>query len=144
MIVTSTYLSTIIHLIGAVLALLFWVLDFYFLFFLLMFVYACLIYTFRKVRPLVNKQKDFDDGSLIFSPVNGKVVSIQKKKDHFTFGKNLIEVHLRMSFLDEYGIYSPFNSEVQKAFFTKGESVFRYKENSFSLNQKALCSRRHP
>lgn len=88
------------------------------------FFYACIYILFRRNRnDFRNEQRD--TRGVMFSPVNGKVVHLEKNVSHGIFGEGLTEIQLAIPWWKEMGIFLPFSSEVKSLIVLKGISFFR-------------------
>lgn len=96
------------------------------LYFPYFFVLVFILLLFRKKNG-VNFQDLTSSASGLFSPVNGKIMSIQKHVDHDIFGNDLNVIQIRMDIFDEYGILLPLTSEVKDLRFKDGNSFWRNK-----------------
>lgn len=102
-----------------------WSFDLYFVLGLVSLIYFFHYFLFRKNR------NDFRDDTtvtqgVVFSPVNGKVMSVNKHVFHPHYGKNLIEIQLSIPWWKEMGISLPWSCEVKDMFVSEGPSFFRY------------------
>jgi phosphatidylserine decarboxylase len=88
-------------------------------------IYITLYLVLRKSR------NDFRDDPIstkgvIFSPCNGKVLSIDKGISHVLYGENLTEIQIMIPWWKEMGIYLPLSAEIKNIMVHKGRSFFRY------------------
>lgn len=84
---------------------------------------------------LRKNRNDFRDDQVstkgvIFSPINGKVLSIEHGISHGVFGEQLVEIQLMIPWWKEMGIYLPLSAEIRNLTIVKGESFFRWKKFS--------------
>lgn len=67
-------------------------------------------------------------GGVIFSPVNGKIIHIEKNISHGLHGEQMLEVQIVIPWWSEMGIFMPLSAEVKALLVLKGKSFFRYKQ----------------
>jgi len=63
---------------------------------------------------------------VIFSPCNGKVISVETGVSHDYFGQELTEIQIAIPWWNEMGIYLPLSCEILDLKILKGRSFYRY------------------
>lgn len=134
-----TYLPRFTHFLFWLGLFLSWVLSLTSLFMILIITYASCFALFRR------SNRDILDGpafsnEVLFSPINGKVISIRRAVDHAYFGKDMNEIRIASSWFNEMGIYLPFSSEVKDINVRKGNTFFRYRKIEFFQKDQMIDS----
>jgi hypothetical protein len=92
----------------------------------LLLLYAIVLVLFRKKKTVYKETAPMNAEKVIYSPINGSVVSISKNVDHPHFGENLNEIRILIPWWSEYGIYMPVSGEIDNLIKNSGPSHFRY------------------
>ena len=117
-----SYLPRIIHRNVALLLFVCWIFNLGTLFIVLVLVYGSGLFLFRKVTKKI--QDAPRSGNLtIYSPINGKVISIERGVDHDVFGKDMTQMRLSIPFFKEMGLFLPTTSEVVEVKAKKGRKI---------------------
>jgi phosphatidylserine decarboxylase len=134
-----SYIPKTIHRNVALLLFVCWIFNLVTLFIFLGVIYSLGLFFFRRHNKKI--QDAPRSGNLtIYSPLNGKVVSITKGCDHDIFGKDLIEMRLSIPFFKEMGLFIPTNSEVIDLQVNRGQKALRFKKNLEKISsQTGLC-----
>lgn len=94
--------------------------------FFCLFVALCVILFFtRRLPPHFQEDLGLKEGSF-YSPVNGKVVQINRRVGHDTFDELVNEIIVVSPWWREHGIYLPFKSEVFDLKNLSSTANFRY------------------
>jgi len=134
-----SYLPRIIHRNVALLLFVCWIFNLATLFVILILIYGLGLFLFRKITKKI--QDAPRSGNLtIYSPVNGKVVSIDKNVNHDVFGSEMIQMRLAIPFFKEMGLFLPTSSEVVNLKAKKGRKMFRLNKSFETLSSETgLC-----
>lgn len=124
----KNFLPTAFHRIFLSLLGLFFLFGLWSLFLIIVIFYALTLAIFRRSKLINFQESEVEEGAL-FSPVNGKVVSIERDIDHPFFGESMIAIRILINPWNEYGIYLPTTSEVKEVHLEKSEEFFRYKRD---------------
>lgn len=108
----------------------FWLFNFHFFFSVTLIIFLVLIFIFRKLPPAFQEDSELKSG-ILFSPVNGKVLSVTEGVEHPILGSNFKEVVIVSSWLREQGVYFPTRSEVIDINYTPNKGHFRYSMKNF-------------
>lgn len=123
----KSYIPPKLTTLFVMLAIFLWLFNFYNSFLVLILLYLFIYVVLRRDRndflddPMVTK-------GVIFSPVNGKIMSVVRNVSHGSFGENLIEIQIMIPWWEEQGIYLPLSSEVKNVRIMKGNSIWRYRK----------------
>ena len=86
--------------------------------------YLVLLILFRKSRLVIHEDSSVPDG-FVLSPSNGKVLAIRRGVFHETFGQDLTELRISLSWFSEVGLSFPVTGEVESYKLRKGVSFLR-------------------
>ncbi len=120
-----TYLSYNVHCFFAFLIFILWIIESSFALLLAILAYGIFLFFFRKYKSVYHEDAAIKKG-MIYSPVNGRVISIKKGVDHAFFGKNLSEFRILIPWWKEFGLYLPSKSEVIDLVVERGKSFYRF------------------
>lgn len=63
---------------------------------------------------------------VLFSPVNGKIIKIEKSFSHPQFGDQMTRIQIVVPWWKEMGVFLPVTSEVKNMVVNEGSTHFRY------------------
>jgi phosphatidylserine decarboxylase len=95
--------------------------------------YFFLLWFFRVKR--LNGEVPGPSEDLIFSPIWGKVHSIERGVSFNGLGDDLIRVRLTLGPLGPFGVYLPLNGEIRDIFSIPGEGFFRFSKNEVEITK---------
>ena len=134
-----TYLPRFTHFLFWIGLLFAWALSLDVTIILVMSIYLSCCLLFRRLNRNILDGPAFSN-EVLFSPINGKIISVRKQVDHAYFGKNKCEIRIASSWFNEMGIYLPFSSEVKDIKVKKGDSFFRYRKSEFFQKEHMIDS----
>ncbi len=120
----KSYLPAKFNTFAIIFFLIVWIFGFYKILLVSFLIYIFLYTILHKNR------NDFRDDpvstkGVIFSPVNGKIIHIERNVSHGFFGDNLIEIQIMIPWWREMGIFLPLSCEIKNLLVLKGQSFFR-------------------
>ena len=95
-------------------------------------VYFLLYFYFRKKESLF-LENGKNSKTIIYSPISGKVLEINKEFNHPFLGEDFVQLRLVLPFWNELGIMAPFSSEVKNLKRIGGESLFRWGKSELPI-----------
>lgn len=132
-----TYLPKFYLILSVFIGIFFWFIGLSFL--LPIIIYFFFHVWFRKKRVYYKEDLHLKN-TILFSPVNGKIVSIRDNINHVHYGENLYEIQIRVSPFREMGIFLPQTAEILDMLVFKGEGWFRWKSSLFPDQSKKVFS----
>ncbi len=93
---------------------------------LLLFLIYIIIYVILRKGNFDFRESSVSTKGVIFSPCNGKIISIEKIDSHDYFGQELTEIQIAIPWWKEMGIYLPLSCEISDLKILKGRSFYRY------------------
>jgi len=103
----SFFISTRTHVTFLLLILVGWFFSFYLFFIFIVGSYLAVLYLFR-----IRKFSGVYDNDLIYSPVSGKVIAIEKNVSHSCFGEKLTKIQFALPWWRDWGLYFPCSAEL--------------------------------
>lgn len=119
------FLNSLFYSGFAFLFIVLWMLGLYYFFLFALVIFSGFLFFSRRLPPSFFEDPDLKEG-ILFSPVNGRVLKVNKGVDHPTIGNNLNEVVIVSSWLREHGIYFPTRSEIIGINYETKKGHFRY------------------
>jgi phosphatidylserine decarboxylase len=108
-------------------------------FVLWLFAYTLLLFLLRKRGSHASEIQN-TEMSQFFSPVNGKVFSIEKNIELDNFEGHFHKLRFLINPINEWGIYLPFRGEIEEVRKNRGKSIGRFENKSLSFNNNDLDS----
>jgi phosphatidylserine decarboxylase len=120
----KSYLPPKFNTLLIFLLIIFWLIGFYKALVFLSLFYAFLYILLRRNRNDFRDEPVTSTG-VIFSPVNGKIIHIEKNVSHGIYGDQLLEIQIMIPWWKEMGLFMPLSAEIKTLLILKGQSFLR-------------------
>lgn len=134
-----SYLPKYVHLFFISFAIFSWLYEFYWTLIFIIMIYGLSLFFYRK-RVILFRDNETTTSGLIFSSVNGEVISINEGINHVYVGTKCSEIKIQIGMGEEMGISAPMTSELKECFFENGKSYLRFKKFPIPLQDRHVMS----